>query len=159
MEEYFMIQALKEAHKAYNKLEVPVGAVIVKDNKIISRGHNQKETKSDCTRHAEIIAIERACKKLNSWRLNDCIMYVTLEPCAMCAGAIIQSRIRKIYIGAMDQKTGCCGSVFNLFDDYKFNHHVEFKTGICKDKSEKLLKKFFKELRKIKKDGEVPKWS
>lgn len=159
MEEIFMMQALKEANKAYNKLEVPVGAVIVKNNKIISRGHNQKETKKDCTRHAEIVAIEKACKKMNSWRLNDCTMYITLEPCAMCAGAIIQSRIKKIYIGAMDQKTGCCGSVFNLFDDYKFNHHVEFETGICKEESEKLLKDFFKDLRKIKKDGEVPKWS
>lgn len=159
MEEIFMMQALKEANKAYNKLEVPVGAVIVKNNQIISKGHNQKETKSDCTRHAEIVAIEKACKKLNSWRLNDCTMYITLEPCAMCAGAIIQSRIKKIYIGAMDQKTGCCGSVFNLFDDYKFNHHVEFETGICEEESEKLLKNFFKELRRIKKDGEIPKWS
>lgn len=159
MEENFMLQALKEANKAYNKLEVPVGAVIVKENKIISRGHNQKEIKNDCTRHAEIIAIEKACKKINSWRLNDCIMYVTLEPCAMCAGAIIQSRIKKVYIGAMDKKTGCCGSVFNLFDDYTFNHHVEYETGIYNEESEKLLKNFFKDLRKIKKNGEVPKWS
>ncbi|MBR3325560.1 MAG: tRNA adenosine(34) deaminase TadA [Clostridia bacterium] len=151
MENDFMLQALNEAQKAYNKLEVPVGAIIVKDNKIISRGHNQKEIQKDCTQHAEIIAIRKACKKLESWRLNDCTMYVTLEPCAMCAGAIIQSRIKKVYIGTMDKKTGCCGSVLNLFNDYKFNHHVEVEIGICQAESEKILKDFFKELRIIKK--------
>lgn len=121
MQEQFMKEALKEAQKAYNKLEIPVGAVIVKDGKIISKAHNIKEEKQDTTKHAEIIAIQKASKKLETWRLNDCEMYVTLEPCSMCAGAIIQSRIKKVYIGTMDEKTGACGSVLNLFKDFKFN--------------------------------------
>ena len=122
--EKFMKEALKEAKKAYEKLEVPVGAVIVKNGKIIARAHNLKETKKDTTKHAEILAIEKASKKLNAWRLLDCEMYITLEPCSMCAGAIINSRIKKIYIGALDEKTGAAGSVLNLFD-YKFNHKVD----------------------------------
>lgn len=149
--EKFMKQALKEALKAYDKLEVPVGAVIVKDNKIIARAHNQKEYKNDTTNHAEILAIKKASKKLNSWRLSDCDMYVTLEPCSMCAGALIQSRIKKVVIGTLDKKTGACGSVLNLLEDYKFNHVVEVETGILKDECEDMLKKFFKELREIKK--------
>ena len=148
--EEFMKEALKQAKKAYAKLEIPVGAVIVKDGKIIARGYNRKEEKHDTTKHAEIIAIQKASKNLNSWRLNDCEMYVTLEPCPMCAGAIIQSRIKKVYIGAMDEKTGACGSVFNLFKDYKFNHIVDLETGILKDSCEKILKNFFKQLRTIK---------
>ena len=151
--EIFMKEAFKEAKKAYDKLEIPVGAVIVKDGKIVARAHNQKETKCDTTNHAEILAIQKASKKLKSWRLLDCEMYVTLEPCSMCAGAIINSRIKKVYIGAMDEKTGAVGSVFNLFDDYKFNHKPEFETGILKDECEEILKSFFKGLRKIKKVG------
>ena len=151
MQEYYMEQALKEAEKAYKKLEVPVGAVIVKDGKIIARGHNQKETKTDTTKHAEILAIQKASKKLKSWRLIDCEMYVTLEPCTMCAGAIINARIKKVYIGAMDEKTGAVGSVLNLFEDYKFNHKVQVEKGILKQDCEEILKKFFKELRKMKK--------
>lgn len=151
MQEYFMKQALKEAEKAYKKLEVPVGAVIVKDGTIIARGYNQKETKKDTTKHAEIIAIQKASKRLGSWRLIDCEMYVTLEPCSMCAGAIINSRIKKIYIGTMDQKTGAVGSVLNLLEDYKFNHKVEIESGIMQKECEKILKDFFKELRKSKK--------
>ena len=104
--EHFMKEALKEAKKAYDKLEIPVGAVIVKNGRVIARGHNVKEEKKDTTKHAEIIAIQKASKKLDNWRLKDCEMYVTLEPCSMCAGAIIQSRIKKVYIGAMDEKTG-----------------------------------------------------
>ena len=149
--EYYMRQALNEAEKAYKKLEVPVGAIIVKNGKIIARAHNQKEEKKDTTRHAEILAIQKASKKLQSWRLIDCEMYVTLEPCSMCAGAIINSRIKKVYIGALDEKTGAAGSVFNLFNDYTFNHKVETEKGILKDDCEKILKNFFKELRKIKK--------
>ena len=125
--EKFMKEALKEAKKAYEKLEVPVGAVIVKDGKIIARGHNLKETKKDTTRHAEIIAIEKASKKLGAWRLLDCEMYVTLEPCSMCAGAMINSRIKKLYIGAIDEKTGAVGSVLNLLEDYKFNHNIDYE--------------------------------
>ena len=147
-----MKEALKEAKKAYEKLEVPVGAVVVKDNRIIARAHNLKETKKDTTNHAEILAIQKASKKLGAWRLNDCEMYVTLEPCSMCAGAIINSRIKKIYIGALDEKTGAAGSVLNLFEDYKFNHKVEVEKGILKEECENILKSFFKELRKIKKD-------
>ena len=151
MKEKFMKQALKEAKKAYDKLEVPVGAVIVKDGKIIARAYNQKEYKNDTTNHAEILAIKKASKKLKSWRLIDCDMYVTLEPCSMCAGALIQSRIRKVYIGAPDEKTGACGSVLNLLKDYRFNHNVEIENGILKEECENLLKDFFKELRKLKK--------
>ncbi len=151
MEEKFMKAALKEAKKAYDKLEVPVGAVIVKDRKIIARAHNLKETKNDTTKHAEILAIQKASKKLNSWRLIDCEMYVTLEPCSMCAGALINSRIKKVYIGASDQKTGAVGSVFNLLEDYTFNHKVEYEKGVMQEECENILKEFFKELRKIKK--------
>lgn len=146
-----MKEALKEAKKAYDKLEVPVGAVIVKDGKIISRAHNLKETKYDTTKHAEILAIQKASKKLNSWRLIDCEMYVTLEPCSMCAGAIINSRIKKVYIGAMDEKTGAVGSVLNLFEDFTFNHKVEVEKGIMQKECEIMLKDFFKMLRKTKK--------
>ena len=112
--EKFMLEALKQAKKAYNKEEIPVGAIIVRDGKIIARAYNRKEEKKDTTQHAEIIAIKKASKKLNAWRLQDCEMYVTLEPCAMCAGALIQARIKKVYIGTMDKKTGACGSVLNL---------------------------------------------
>ena len=146
-QEYFMYEALKEAKKAYKKEEIPVGAVIVKNEKIIARGHNLKEYKKDSTKHAEIIAITKACKKLEAWRLTDCEIYVTLEPCAMCAGAIINSRVRKIYIGTMDPKTGACGSVLNLLKDFKFNHNVEIETEVLQKDCEKILKDFFKNLR------------
>lgn len=146
-----MKEALKEARKAYDKLEVPVGCVIIKDGKIISRAHNLKETKLDTTKHAEILAIQKASKKLESWRLIDCEMYITLEPCSMCAGAIINSRIKKIYIGTMDDKTGAVGSKLNLLEDFTFNHKVEVETGIMKEECEAILKDFFKKLRKIKK--------
>ena len=148
--ELFMKEALKEAQKAYKELEIPVGCVIVKDGKIIARAHNQKEKKKDTTKHAEILAIQKASKKLKAWRLEDCEMYVTLEPCSMCAGALIQSRIKKVYIGTMDEKTGSCGSVLNLLEDYKFNHHVECETGILEEESKKILKDFFVELRNSK---------
>ena len=151
--EYFMKEALKEAEKAYNKLEVPVGAVIVKDGKIIARAYNQKESKTDTTKHAEILAIQKASKKLKSWRLIDCEMYVTLEPCSMCAGAMINSRIKKVYIGTMDEKTGAAGSVLNLFEDYTFNHKVEAEVGIMKEECQEILTHFFKELRELKRGG------
>lgn len=152
--EKFMQEALKEAKKAYDKLEVPVGAVIVKGGKVIARAHNLKETKLDTTKHAEILVIQKASKKLKSWRLLDCEMYVTLEPCSMCAGAIINSRIKKIYIGTLDKKTGVAGSVLNLFEDYKFNHEVEVEKGILKEQCESILKDFFKNLRRMKKENE-----
>lgn len=152
MEEKFMKEALKEAQKAYDKEEIPVGCVIVKDGKIIARAYNLKETKQDTINHAEILAIKKASKKLNSWRLNDCDMYVTLEPCSMCAGALIQSRMHKVYIGAMDYKTGACGSVLNLLEDFPCNHKVQVETAILKEECESILKSFFKMLRAKKKE-------
>ena len=148
--EKFMNEALKEAKKAYEKEEIPVGAVIVKDGKIIARGHNLKESKNKTTSHAEINAIEKANKKLNAWRLEDCEMYITLEPCMMCMGAIINARVKKIYIGTLDPKTGACESVIDI-EKYKFNHIVEIETGILEEKCEYILKDFFRMLRKAKK--------
>ena len=148
--EYYMKQALKEAKKAFDKDEVPIGAVIVKNDKIIAKAYNIKETKNDTTKHAEIIAIQKASKKIGAWRLNECELYTTLEPCPMCAGAIINSRIKKIYIGTKDEKTGAAGSVLNLFEDYKFNHKVEIEYGILEEKCSNILKEFFKKLRKTK---------
>lgn len=150
----YMRQALKEAQKAYEKDEIPVGAIIVKDGKIIARGHNEKEGKQDTTHHAEIIAIQKASKKLGTWRLTGCIMYVTLEPCSMCAGALIQARIDKVVIGTMDEKTGACGSVLNLLQEYPFNHKVEMTTGILQEECESILKEFFRELRNRKKQND-----
>ena len=151
MQEEFMQEALKEARKAYKKLEIPVGAVIVKNGEIIAKAYNIKEEKKDTTKHAEILVIQRASKKLGTWRLNECEMYVTLEPCPMCAGAIIQARLKKIYIGTMDEKTGACGSVLNLLEDYKFNHTVEVERGIMQQECESMLKEFFVQLREYKK--------
>lgn len=151
--EHFMKEALKEAKKAYNKEEIPVGSIIVKDDKIIARAHNLRELKQKSIAHAEILAIEKANKKINAWRLEDCDMYVTLEPCMMCMGAIINSRIKKLYIGTQDPKAGCCNSVIEI-DKYKFNHKVEIETGILKKECEYILKEFFKELRQKKKGME-----
>lgn len=144
--EFFMKAALKEAKKAYNKGEVPVGAVIVKDNEIISKGHNLKESKNNTIKHAEIIAIEKASKAMNSWRLEDCDIYITMEPCPMCMGAIINSRIRKIYYGVSDQKSGACGSVIDL-TEYKFNHIPKYEKNILKNECREILQQFFKDLR------------
>lgn len=147
---YYMQEAIKEAVKAKNKKEVPIGAVIVKNGKIIARSHNLREKKKNALMHAEIIAIDKACKKINNFRLEDCDLYVTVEPCIMCAGAIIQSRIRKVYYGADDLKYGAVKSVANTFD-IKSNHKVEFEAGLCKVECEELIKIFFKELREKKK--------
>ena len=144
-----MKEALKEAQKAYEKLEVPVGAVIVKDGKIIARAHNLREKNQCATAHAEILAIEKASKKLDSWRLIDCDMYVTLEPCTMCMGAIISARIKNLYIGALDPKTGACGSFVDL-SQLKYNHTVNIFKGILQDKCEYIIKDFFKNLRRNK---------
>lgn len=151
--EKFMKEALKEAQKAYNKEEVPVGAVIVKDNKIIARAHNLKETSLNAVSHAEILAIQKACKKLGSWRLTDCDMYVTLEPCAMCSGALINARIRKLYIGTNDPKTGACGSKLNLLEDVTFNHKIDIERNVLQKECETILKDFFKFLRERNKNG------
>ena len=142
----FMKAALAEAKKAYLIDEVPVGAVIVYNNKIIARGHNTRETNQSVLGHAEINAIKKASKKIGSWRLEDCDMYVTLEPCPMCSGAIIQSRIKNLYFGAYDPKGGASGSVLNLFD-YSFNHKVNVTGGVMEDECSRIIKDFFKELR------------
>lgn len=144
---WFMMQALKEAEKARKKGETPVGAVVVRDGKIIARGHNEKEMKNDATLHAEMTAIRRASRKLGSWRLTDCDLYVTLEPCTMCAGAIIQSRIRTLYIGTSDLKAGAAGSVIDVFRVSAFNHRVDVVWGVLEDKCSAILKDFFRELR------------
>jgi tRNA(adenine34) deaminase len=146
-QENYMELALNEAKKAYEIEEIPVGAIIVKDGKVISRAYNQKETKNNPIAHAEILAIERASKKLGRWRLDDCDLYVTLEPCPMCAGAIIQARLNNLYIGTMDPKSGACGSVLDLSKDFPFNHKVNTIVGIKKLECEKILKDFFKQLR------------
>ena len=149
---YYMNEALKEAYKAYKADEVPVGCVIVHNGKIIARAHNKRQKKHDVFGHAEIVAIKKATKRLHSWILDEATMYVTLEPCSMCAGAMINSRIKKVYIGAKDEKTGAVGSVLNLFNDYTFNHKVEAETGIMEKECQEILTQFFKELRKIKKN-------
>ena len=147
MEEKFMLLAIEEAKKAFNKKEVPIGAIIVKDNEVIARAHNLRETSKNATSHAELIAIQDACNLLGGWRLTDCILYVTIEPCPMCAGAILQSRIKKVVIGAMDAKAGACGSILNLLNNPKFNHQTEIETGVLEEECSQLMKKFFKCLR------------
>ena len=142
----FMKAAYAEAKKAYMIDEVPVGAVIVFNNKIIARGHNTRETNQSVLGHAEINAIKKASKKIGSWRLEECDMYVTLEPCPMCSGAIIQSRIKNLYFGAYDLKGGASGSVLNLFE-YPFNHKVNVVGGMMEEECSRIIKDFFKELR------------
>ncbi len=146
----FMKIALKEANKAYLKKEVPIGAVIVKDGRVISRAHNLRELKQSATAHAELLCIEKACRKLNSWRLDNCVMYVTLEPCAMCAGAINQSRISKVYFGAVDPKNGCVGSVCNILNE-NLTVKVEYEY-IQNEECSNIITSFFKDLRKEKKE-------
>ncbi len=152
-EEKFMLAALREAEKASLEGEVPIGCVIVKDQKIIARGRNKRESKKNSLLHAEIVAIDKACKKLGGWRLWQCEMYVTLEPCPMCCGAIINSRIRKVHIAAKDPKAGAMGSVINL-TEYPFNHKPEIEFGLMEDKAVFLLKSFFQDLRKKNKKTE-----
>ena len=149
MNEKFMKIALQQAVKAAKINEVPIGAVIVMNNKIISKGYNKRECKKNALLHAEIIAIEKACKKLKSWRLSDCELYVTLEPCPMCMGAIINSRISKVVFGAYDKKAGSCGSVVNL-NDYPYNHHPEIIGGVLEKECSSILSDFFSTLRKKK---------
>ncbi len=145
-----MKEAIKQAKKAAQKDEVPIGCVIVKDDQIIARAYNKREMKQCSTAHAEILAIEKACKKLGSWRLEDCDLYVTLEPCPMCSGAIIQSRIRNVIFGAYDPKGGCMGSNMNINDVRGFNHYPDIEGGILQDECSRLLKEFFKAKRKKK---------
>ncbi len=140
--------ALLEAYKASKIFEVPVGAIIVQNGKVIGTGYNKRETLKDPTAHAEIIAIRNASKNLNGWRLLDSTMYVTIEPCAMCAGAILNSRIERLVIGARDYKMGCCGTVLDLLNNPNFNHQVQVEWGVLEEECSQIMKDFFKELRK-----------
>ena len=151
-EERYMKAAIKQAKKAENIDEVPIGCVIVYHGKIIARGYNRRNIDKNTLSHAELNAIKKASKRLGDWRLDDCEMYVTLEPCQMCAGAIVQSRIKKIYIGSMNPKAGSAGSVINLLQGKEFNHQVEIESGILQEECSGMLSDFFKNLRKRKKD-------
>jgi len=144
----FMKKALKEAKKAYDIAEIPIGAVIVKDDKIIARGYNKREKNNMATSHAEMIAIEKACKKLGTWRLSDCTLYVTLEPCPMCTGAVINARIPRVVFGASDIKSGACGGFCDLSKSNILNHIFDIEKGILEDECKDILNSFFKELRK-----------
>ena len=146
-----MLEALKLAQKAYNKGEVPIGAIIVKNNKIIAQGYNTRERTQQALNHAEIIAISKACKKLHSWRLNDCEMYVTLEPCAMCAGAILNARIPTIHIACLDPTHGAVVSKYNLLTDGTLNHKTEIIVGEHEIEAKNIIQLFFKNLRNNKK--------
>ena len=150
MDCYYMKEALEEAKKSYDKGEVPIGAVVVRKGQVIGRGHNLKESLKDSTAHAEIIAIRDACKNLGGWRLTESTLYVTIEPCPMCAGAILQSRIDRVVIGAMDPKSGACGSVIDLLGRDSFNHQSEVIIGVMGQESSDIIKKFFKTLRNKK---------
>ena len=144
---FFMKQALKCAKKALLIDEVPVGALIVRDGKIISKGYNKSIKSTDTTAHAEIVAVRRACKKLNNYRLNDCTVYVTIEPCAMCTGALIWARVKKIVFGAYDFKAGACGSVFNIPSEKKLNHKIEVSGGLLQEECATIMREFFKNKR------------
>ena len=147
-DEKFMKQALLQAKKAKELGEVPIGCVIVQDGKVIGRGYNRRNTDKSTLSHAEITAIRKASKKLNDWRLEDCTLYVTLEPCQMCAGAIVQARVKEVVIGAMNPKAGCAGSILNLFTMKQFNHQVQTTYGVCEAECSQILKQFFAGLRK-----------
>lgn len=144
----YMSLALKEAKKAFDKGEVPVGAVIVKNDVVIAKAHNLRQTKKSVLSHAEILAIEKASKKLNSWILEDCILYVTIEPCIMCAGTILQSRIKKVVYGAKEPKFGALGSILDISNIPEFNHQLEIVSGVMEDKTSEIMKFFFQNLRK-----------
>lgn len=145
-----MKEALKEAELAYKKGEVPIGAVIEKNGEIIARGHNMTETLKDPTAHAEIIAIREASRVLGGWRLPECSLYVTVEPCSMCAGAMVWARIENLYIGTMDKKAGACGSVLNVACNDNLNHRIHIESGIMEEECKQLMKNFFRELRNRK---------
>lgn len=155
-DEKYMRQALRQAKKAYDLNETPIGCVIVYKGKVIGRGYNRRNTDKNPLAHAEIAAIKKASKKMGDWRLEECTLYVTLEPCQMCAGAIVQSRITRVVVGCMNPKAGCAGSVLNLLDMKEFNHQAELETGVLGEECSMLMKEFFKELRagqKMRKKG------
>lgn len=151
IDEKFMKEAIKQAKKAYALDETPIGCVVVHEGKIIGRGYNRRNTDKNALAHAEIAAIKKASKKLGDWRLEECTLYVTLEPCQMCSGAIVQSRMTRVVVGCMNPKAGCAGSVLNLLNVAQFNHQVELTTGVLKEECSQLMKQFFKELRERKK--------
>ena len=146
-DEIYMKEALKQARKAYALEETPIGCVIVRENRIIARGYNRRNTEKSPLAHAEISAIKKASKKTGDWRLEDCTMYVTLEPCPMCAGAIVQARIPRVVIGCMNPKAGCAGSVLDMLHEDGFNHQAEVETGVLGEECSRMMKDFFKELR------------
>ncbi len=149
-DEKYMKEAVKQAKKAYAIGEVPIGCVIVYEGKIIARGYNRRTIDKNVIAHAEIAAIKKACKKMGDWRLEDCTMYVTLEPCQMCSGAIVQSRMKRVVVGCMNPKAGCAGSVLNLLQMQEFNHQVELEIGVLQEECSQMMKIFFKELREKK---------
>ena len=155
-EERFMKEAIRQAKKARALKEVPIGCVIVSEGKIIARGYNRRNTDKNTLSHAELNAIRKASKKLGDWRLEGCTMYVTLEPCPMCAGAIVQARIPRVVIGSMNSKAGCAGSVLNLLKEPGFNHQAQVVTGILEEECSEMMSSFFTELRKKKRLPETP---
>ncbi len=150
-DEKFMKEAIKQAKKAYAIGEVPIGCVIVYDGKIIGRGYNRRTIDKNTLAHAELMAIRKASKKMDDWRLEECTMYVTLEPCQMCSGAIVQSRMTRVVVGCMNPKAGCAGSILNLLQMEEFNHQVELEIGVLEEECSQMMKSFFKELREAKK--------
>lgn len=150
-----MLEALIEANKAYSINEVPIGAIIVKGDEIIARAYNRRNTDKNTLSHAEILAIDEASRVVGDWRLDECTMYITLEPCPMCAGAIVQARIPKVVIAANNIKAGCAGSIINILEEDRFNHQVDVARGILEDESSQLLKNFFRELRKNKTNRKI----
>ncbi len=154
-DEKFMREAIKQARKAGDYLEVPIGCVIVQGGRIIARAYNRRNMDKSALSHAELLAIRKASKKTGDWRLEDCTLYVTLEPCQMCAGAIVQARMKRVVIGSMNPKAGCGGSIINLLEMDEFNHQAEVERGILKEECGALLTEFFKNLRKIKKREET----
>lgn len=154
-EEKYMKEAVKQARKAYRLGEVPIGCVIVYEGKIIGRGYNRRNTDKNTLAHAEITAIKKASKIIGDWRLEDCDLYVTLEPCQMCSGAIVQARIPNVYIGCMNPKAGCAGSILNILEMPQFNHQVNVVRGILEQECSEMLKQFFVELRKRNKEKKL----
>ena len=154
IDQKYMREAIKQAKKAYALEEVPIGCVIVYDGKIIGRGYNRRTIDKNPLPHAEIQAIRKASRKMGDWRLEDCTLYVTLEPCQMCSGAIVQARIKRVVVGCMNPKAGCAGSILNLLDVKEFNHQLELTTGVREEECSRMMKEFFRELREKRKNGE-----
>lgn len=150
-DEKYMKEAIRQAEKAWKIEEVPIGCVIVYEGKIIGRGYNRRTTDKNPLAHAEMAAIKKASKKMGDWRLEDCTLYVTLEPCQMCSGAIVQARVKRVVIGCMNPKAGCAGSILNLLQVDRFNHQVEITSGVLEEECSQLMKGFFKELREKQK--------